>query len=214
MPGPVMSTTLPSSRAAAGGGRSPCPGPRACPASVGQWAPWSPVLLEADQKQRHRSPVRPFDGPRGIFTTSSISVVDEQSHGFVARGSGWTLATEPPAAPWRPSPLRPDEGSATVGGTDILHAKGAAERALRRRIDVVFQDPFSSLNPLARVDTSISEPSKVHRLVEAPRPAATVSPNCSISSGSNTRATCWRRYRRSGHAPPSDRRGPVRRSWA
>ena len=89
--------------------------------------------------------------------------MDEQSHGFVARGSGWTLATEPPAAPWRPSPLRPDEGSATRGGTDILHAKGAAGRALRRRIGV---DPFSSLNPLARVDTSISEPLKVHRLVD------------------------------------------------
>ncbi|MCH9640812.1 MAG: ABC transporter ATP-binding protein [Actinomycetia bacterium] len=61
--------------------------------------------------------------------------------------------------------VKPDAGSATLGGTDVLNVRGAARKALRRRIGMVFQDPFSSLNPRARVETSISEPLRVHRLV-------------------------------------------------
>lgn len=60
--------------------------------------------------------------------------------------------------------VQPDAGRATLDGTDILGAKGAAGKALRRRIGLVFQDPFSSLNPRARVDSSISEPLRVHGL--------------------------------------------------
>jgi peptide/nickel transport system ATP-binding protein len=61
--------------------------------------------------------------------------------------------------------VTPGSGSATLDGTDLLHAKGAAGRALRRRVGLVFQDPFSSLNPRARVHTSVSEPMSVHGLV-------------------------------------------------
>ena len=61
---------------------------------------------------------------------------------------------------------RPDAGAATLDGTDILNAKGATRKTLRRRIGLVFQDPFSSLNPRARVDVSISEPLRVHGLVK------------------------------------------------
>ncbi len=61
---------------------------------------------------------------------------------------------------------KPDAGAATLDGTDILNAKGATRKTLRRRIGLVFQDPFSSLNPRARVDVSISEPLRVHGLVK------------------------------------------------
>ncbi|MCV7151566.1 dipeptide ABC transporter ATP-binding protein [Mycolicibacterium pyrenivorans] len=60
--------------------------------------------------------------------------------------------------------VKPDGGSATLDGTDILSVKGSRAKALRRRIGLVLQDPFSSLNPRARVDVSISEPLKVHGL--------------------------------------------------
>ena len=39
-------------------------------------------------------------------------------------------------------------------------------QALRRRISLVFQDPFSTLNPRARVGTAIDEPLRVHRVVQ------------------------------------------------
>ncbi|MGB2919404.1 MAG: ABC transporter ATP-binding protein [Mycobacterium sp.] len=62
--------------------------------------------------------------------------------------------------------VKPDGGSATLDDTDILSAKGSGAKALRRRIGLVFQDPFSSLNPRARVNVSISEPLKVHGLAD------------------------------------------------
>ncbi|OBI78072.1 ABC transporter ATP-binding protein [Mycobacterium sp. E740] len=60
--------------------------------------------------------------------------------------------------------LRPDAGTATLDGSDVFGVRGSAEKALRRRIGLVFQDPFASLNPRSRVGASIGEPLYVHRL--------------------------------------------------
>ncbi|MBB2992438.1 peptide/nickel transport system ATP-binding protein [Mycolicibacterium iranicum] len=62
--------------------------------------------------------------------------------------------------------VTPDSGTATLAGDDVLSVKGAAARDMRRRIGLVFQDPFASLNPRARVDTSIAEPLIVHKLAD------------------------------------------------
>lgn len=62
--------------------------------------------------------------------------------------------------------VKPDSGTATLAGADVLHVKGAAAKGIRRRIGMVFQDPFASLNPRARVDSSIAEPLLVHKLVD------------------------------------------------
>lgn len=61
--------------------------------------------------------------------------------------------------------VKPDAGAATLGGADVIGVRGSAEKALRRRISLVFQDPFSTLNPRARVGTAIDEPLRVHRVV-------------------------------------------------
>jgi len=55
-------------------------------------------------------------------------------------------------------------GTVHLAGTDVLHARRGARRELRRRIAMVFQDPFSALNPRATVDRAISEPLRVHGL--------------------------------------------------
>ncbi len=62
--------------------------------------------------------------------------------------------------------VKPDGGSASLDGTDVFGVRGAAEKALRRRISLVFQDPFSSLNPRVRAGTAIAEPLWVHRLAK------------------------------------------------
>ena len=62
--------------------------------------------------------------------------------------------------------VEPDAGAATLDGNDVFGARGGAEKALRRRIGLVFQDPFSSLNPRNRVGGTIAEPLQVHRLAE------------------------------------------------
>jgi len=57
---------------------------------------------------------------------------------------------------------RPTEGAIIYDGTDIATLAQKDLRALRRRIQVVFQDPYSSLNPRMKVGDIIGEPMKVH----------------------------------------------------
>ena len=56
----------------------------------------------------------------------------------------------------------PTEGAILYNGTDIAGLDRKALVALRRRIQVIFQDPYSSLNPRQKVGTIIGEPMKVH----------------------------------------------------
>jgi peptide/nickel transport system ATP-binding protein len=60
--------------------------------------------------------------------------------------------------------VRPDSGTATLNGDDVFRVRGSAQKALRKRISLVFQDPFSSLNSRSKVGTSIAEPLVVHGL--------------------------------------------------
>ncbi|WP_417476207.1 ABC transporter ATP-binding protein [Leisingera sp.] len=53
--------------------------------------------------------------------------------------------------------LDPKSGEMRIGGQDISQAKGAELRAQRRRIQMIFQDPFSSLNPRAKVGRILTE---------------------------------------------------------
>jgi len=62
--------------------------------------------------------------------------------------------------------IEPTGGSVTFDGADVLAARGGALRRLRRRMQVVFQDPGGSLNPRMRVGEIIGEGIAVHRLVE------------------------------------------------
>jgi peptide/nickel transport system ATP-binding protein len=68
--------------------------------------------------------------------------------------------------------VEPDAGSARLDGVEVFGVRGAAEKALRRKIGLVFQDPFSSLNPRIRVQTAIDEPLRVHRLATGKRARA------------------------------------------
>ncbi|MEM9248300.1 MAG: ABC transporter ATP-binding protein, partial [Pseudomonadota bacterium] len=59
-----------------------------------------------------------------------------------------------------------DGGSILFDGTDVAAQSGAELQAYRRQIQMIFQDPFSSLNPRMRVDAIIAEPVLHHRLLE------------------------------------------------
>ncbi|WP_448256526.1 dipeptide ABC transporter ATP-binding protein [Microbacterium aurum] len=56
--------------------------------------------------------------------------------------------------------VKPDGGTARLRDADVLRAS----RRDRRRIAMVFQDPFASLDPRRDVDDAIAEPLRVHRL--------------------------------------------------
>lgn len=58
--------------------------------------------------------------------------------------------------------LPPDQGRVSYGGTDVTGLKGAALRAIRSQAQMVFQDPFSSLDGRMTVRQSVEEPLVIH----------------------------------------------------
>ncbi|MEU9887427.1 oligopeptide/dipeptide ABC transporter ATP-binding protein [Sphaerisporangium sp. NPDC051011] len=60
--------------------------------------------------------------------------------------------------------VTPAKGRVLVGGTDIATARGRALAEMRRRIQLVFQDPYASLNPRLSVRAALSEPLRIHGL--------------------------------------------------
>jgi peptide/nickel transport system ATP-binding protein len=62
--------------------------------------------------------------------------------------------------------IEPSAGSVRFDGIDVAGLHGAALRAMRRRMQVVFQDPFSSLNPRMTVGAAVKEGMLIHHIAE------------------------------------------------
>ncbi len=60
--------------------------------------------------------------------------------------------------------LAPSEGRVLLDGADLSRSKGRALRVLRRRLQLVFQDPYSSLDPRRRVGAQIADGLAIHKL--------------------------------------------------
>ncbi len=61
--------------------------------------------------------------------------------------------------------VKPTKGSVFFDGVELTKLSGRRLRRLRKRMQIVFQDPYSSLNPWMSVEQLISEPMRVHKLV-------------------------------------------------
>ena len=61
--------------------------------------------------------------------------------------------------------VEPTEGKIYFDGKDLLALKGRDLRAMRPRMQIVFQDPYSSLSPRQRIKQIIAEPLLLHGLV-------------------------------------------------
>ncbi|MCL5023079.1 MAG: ATP-binding cassette domain-containing protein [Nitrospirae bacterium] len=57
------------------------------------------------------------------------------------------------------------DGSVRFKGSDVFGLKGDALTAFRKSVQIIFQDPFASLNPRMTVFDTLSEPLKIHRIV-------------------------------------------------
>src|SRR5678815_2562915 len=62
--------------------------------------------------------------------------------------------------------IEPTSGSVEFDGIDLVKLDKSAMRKLRRRIQVIFQDPFSSLNPRMTVGAIVREGLTIHKLAE------------------------------------------------
>src|SRR4051812_41796821 len=58
--------------------------------------------------------------------------------------------------------LEPTAGSVSFNGTNVLAASSSDLRRLRREMQIIFQDPFGSLDPRMKIEQIISEPLLVH----------------------------------------------------
>ena len=67
-----------------------------------------------------------------------------------------------------------DSGRITYDGLDVGSLRGAGLRGFNRRVQMVFQDPYGSLNPRMTVAATLAEPLRVHRIVPEREVAARV----------------------------------------
>jgi len=122
----------------------------------GQEARVDPILVVRDLVKEYRlrgrrgETVRAVDGisfevPRGTTT----AVVGESGSGKTTL-SRIVLGIEPATS-----------GTALIDGEGITASRGAARRALRRRVQPVFQDPYGSLDPTYSVERLVDEPLRV-----------------------------------------------------
>ena len=58
--------------------------------------------------------------------------------------------------------IEPDSGEINFAGSDLMAARGNKLRSLRAEMQMVFQDPFSSLDPRMRVGAIVGEPLAIH----------------------------------------------------
>jgi len=62
--------------------------------------------------------------------------------------------------------MNPTAGEVFFEGNDVFALKGDSLKAFRKSVQIIFQDPFASLNPRRTVFDTLSEPLKIHRIVE------------------------------------------------
>lgn len=121
-----------------------------------------PTLLKADELVKH------FPIHRGILkrTVGQVKAVDGVSF-TVGRGETVGLVGESgcgksTVARMVTRLIEPTSGTITFDGEDLVSLPRAELKAYRRKIQMVFQDPFSSLNPRMRIVDSVGEPLVAH----------------------------------------------------
>ncbi|MEM7034893.1 MAG: ATP-binding cassette domain-containing protein [Chloroflexota bacterium] len=103
--------------------------------------------------QRQVGAVKAVDGVSfDIYPGETLGLVGESGSGKSTTGRTVLQLYEPTA------------GSVMLEETDVTKLRGEALRNMRKRMQMIFQDPYASLNPRMTVGSIVSEPLEVHKI--------------------------------------------------
>jgi peptide/nickel transport system ATP-binding protein len=125
----------------------------------------APPLVEVEDLTKH------FPISQGIIFQREIGAVQAVEQVSFSVGRGETLGLVGESGCGKSTTARlvtrllePSSGTIRFDGQDISHLEGSELRHLRRRMQMIFQDPYASLNPRHPVGSIIAEPFRIHHV--------------------------------------------------
>src|SRR5919109_5154731 len=113
---------------------------------------WFPITIGL-VIERHVADVRAVDGVSFSLTRGeTLGLVGESGCGKSTTGRAMIRL------------YKPTKGRISFDGTDLSTLEGGALRRMRRRMQMIFQDPYSSLNPRMTAGGIIGEPLDIHSI--------------------------------------------------
>jgi ABC-type glutathione transport system ATPase component len=138
----------------------------------------TPIVAVEGLVKRFRLRRSLLDGLRHVPSKSHLAVDDVSfslHRGEILGLAGQSGSGKSTVARCLTRLVTPDSGAINLAGEDVRAVDGARLREVRRRMQMIYQDPYTSLNPRMTVGAAILEAGRVHRMAGSENPKKFVS---------------------------------------